>query len=73
MISPDPTFVDRSIVVYDAICPTCEHKLEWAVEMPPIPMTLFSWFNPDGDGERILECPKCESWLPEGDLTKAAA
>lgn len=71
MISPDPTYADRSIVVYDAICPTCEYGLEWAIETPPIPMTLFSWLS--DEGERLDECPKCGSPLPEGDLTKATA
>lgn len=69
MIADVPTFVDRDIAMYDAICPTCEHPLEWAIETPPIPLTLYSWFDPNGEGARIDECPYCGSDLPEGDLS----
>lgn len=71
MIIGGPFFADGSISTYKAACPCCGYALEWAVETPPIPLTLFSWFDPNGEGQRITECPSCETVLPEGDLTMA--
>jgi hypothetical protein len=73
LLCDDPTYADRSITVYKAQCPECKYALEWAIEMPPIPMTFFSWFDPNGEGERIHFCPRCDHELPDGDLTKQAA
>lgn len=61
-------YADTDLTVYDASCPYCATPLEWAVETPPIPMTLFSWFDPEGEGARVQDCPGCGHWLPEGDL-----
>lgn len=68
--SKDPKFVDASIAVWEADCPGCGELLEWAIQTPPIPMTIYSWFDPDGEGQAILHCPHCDEELPEGDLTK---
>jgi hypothetical protein len=73
LLSPDPTFVDSSIKVYKAACPECGRALEWAIETPPIPRTLYSWFDPNGEGQRIIDCPGCGTDLPEGNLTKLEA
>lgn len=70
LVTGDPKYADRDAVVYDAPCPACGHRLEWLIETPPIPMTLFSWLDPDGEGQRIQECPSCDEVLPDGDLTK---
>lgn len=70
VVTGDPKYVDRDTVAYDAACPDCGHRLEWLIETPPIPMTFYSWLDPNGDGERIHECPECGNELPQGDLTK---
>ena len=68
----DPTYVDRDYEVYNTNCPSCGWKLEWAIVTPPIPLTLYHWYDPNGEGQHIDECPNCEAFLPEGDLTKEA-
>lgn len=47
-------------------CPECGHALTWDVEHPPIPMTLYTWF--DDEGRPVQFCPACDVELPTGDL-----
>lgn len=66
-------YADRSTTVYYPVpCPSCGYELEWAIATPPIPLTFFSWFDPNGEGERIEDCPRCGEPLTAGDLTKEA-
>lgn len=64
------TYTDRSTKVYSPVpCPSCGYALEWAIATPPIPLTLFSWFDPNGEGAPIEDCPRCGEPLTAGDLT----
>jgi hypothetical protein len=53
--------------VIDRPCPECGHALAWETAYPPIPLTVYTWF--DREGEAIQFCPGCDTELPEGDLT----
>lgn len=70
LVTGDPKYADRGIATWDVNCPECSRPLEWAIETPPIPMTFYSWFDPDGEGQRLNFCPGCDNELPGGDLTK---
>lgn len=70
--SPDPVYTDREYEVYAAMCTTCEYRLEWAIVTPPIPLTLYRWFDPNGEGVAIEECPRCGTGLPEGAVFEPA-
>lgn len=60
------TFADSDIRHYDHVpCPACGYELAWAVQTPPIPLTLYRWFD---DEKPVSECPRCDEWLPEGNL-----
>lgn len=66
--SPDPVYRDREYEVYAAMCTTCEYQLEWAIITPPIPLTLYRWFDPNGEGNPVDECPHCGVALPDGNI-----
>ena len=68
VVTGDPRYADRDVTGYDASCPGCRLPLEWLVETPPIPRVLYSWLDPNGDGQRITSCPGCGEERPEGDL-----
>lgn len=68
-VTGDPKCADRTIIVYQVPCPECGHDLEWAIRTPPIPLTLYEWLDPNGEGATILFCPSCDAELPQGDLT----